>query len=205
MATAIEINSKPKKRKHGTPGLTFAAEARATVHLEDGHLFSETGEDLFHKFAHDPDRKTQFRNNILVWLDYNNYCVDPSLRGQLMRAIRERQLQAQMEAERAAAIEREKQTLAQMEEELERSRKARAPRGPVAPTLDPRRQQELQLTELEEQALSGLFEIDGGDNLEEDEEEGMPDLAGFEEDEEDLAPPADDPTPPARIRNTRKK
>ena len=178
----------PKKRKHGTPGVMYAAEGRATVIMEDGCLFSESGEDLFYKFATDEDRDTVYRGNILVWMDHNNFCVDHALRQNLVRSMKEQQLQDRIARERAESLAREQEELSRLGAELEKARKLKAPRGPIAPAPQLRQSQaDLELTPMELEVLGvaglGLPPI----------EDPMSSL--YEEDDDDIiAPPEEEDT-----------
>ena len=193
----------PKTRRRGALGVMYAAEGRATVIMEDNCLFSESGEDLFYKFATDEDRDTVYRGNILVWLDHNNFCVDHALRQNLVRGMKEQQLQLRIERERAESRAREQAELERLSIELEKSRKLRAPRGPVAPPPQLRRPDaDLELTPMEEEVLGSMFL----GLSEEDPETGLPRTL-FEEagEEEELAPPEEEETPAAAIKPTTRR
>lgn len=190
----------PKRRNPKAGYVMYAADGRAPVIMEEGgHLFNESGEDLFHQFAMDEDRQSIFRNNILVWLDHNNFCVDHALRQNLVRAIREQQLQTRMERERAEARAREQAELAAMEADLAKARKLKAPKGPVAPAPQRKQSQEdLELTAMEEEVLGSMFESF------EDPITGLPNLSPVEDEDEITPPDEEEELPAAKVTRRRR-
>lgn len=179
----------------------YIGDKRAAVYLQNGCLFSESHEDLFHAYRNDPDRKMY--KNILIWLDHNGYTMNIEMRHQIVAAINLKKQEARMEAERQRMLEQQRLDLEKMELELARDRRLRSAkdRAPIPQHVSPEPREELKLTPMEEAVLGDMFQ-------DEDEDTGLPPLAAtydsddYEDEPDPLASLDDDdpPPPPAQVK-----
>jgi len=189
-----QANQPQKYRPHDTQGsVTYIGDKRASVHLQNGCLFAESGEDLFHAYRIDPDRKMY--KNILIWLDHNGYTMNLEMRHQIVSAINLQKQAARMEEERQRMLEQQRLELEQMEEDLQRDRRMRQAkdRAPIPQHPAPETREDIKLTPLEEAVLGNLFE--------EDDDTGLPALAAsYDPDDDEDPPPLDEPVRPVQVK-----
>lgn len=201
MLSVAEPGSSPRQFDNKGQYITYAGEKRALVHIQDGYLFNEAGEDLTYLYQNDPD-KARFKN-ILYWMNFQGYAMNSELRQQVVKMRRRQELEARM-AEEMARLERvQQEELQSLERELEEARRRERMRGlgPIPPDPQDRVIEELELSDTEEKVLGDLTPKYDTQMppLEEDEDFAEGDFAAAAEEDPILAPK------PATVRKGAKK
>lgn len=134
----------------------YAGEYRASVFVQDGHMFGENGDDLVYTYNTDPDKARH--RNVLYWMNYNGYAINAELRSEVLKMRRKAELEQRIAEEMERLDQAHKRELEELEKELQEARRRDRQRnlGPIPPDPSDRVIPELELSETEEQILSSL-------------------------------------------------